>query len=84
MPVLFILYILAYLDRANVSAAELKMELPTSAAGLGFTPEIIGFGGGLFFLGYWILEIPSALSVRGSALAGCFAAYLCCGGFAPR
>lgn len=63
IPVLFALYILAYLDRVNVSAAQLKMELPPDAAGLGFTREVIGFGAGLFFWGYWILEIPSTLSV---------------------
>jgi len=64
MPVLFVLYILAYLDRANVSVAELKMKLPPDQGGLGLSTEMIGFGGGLFFLGYWILEIPTALSVR--------------------
>ena len=63
LPFLFFLYILAYLDRGNVSVAALKMKLPTESQGLGFTDEIIGFGSGLFFWGYWILEIPSTLSV---------------------
>ena len=63
LPFLFLLYILAYLDRGNVSVAALKMKLPTEAQGLGFTDEIIGFGSGLFFWGYWILEIPSTMSV---------------------
>ena len=31
--------------------------------GLGFSKEIIGFGAGIFFWGYWILEVPSTLSV---------------------
>ncbi|MCC7084370.1 MAG: MFS transporter [Pirellulales bacterium] len=63
IPYLFFLYILAYLDRVNVSVAQLGMELPASEQGLGFTRSTIGFGAGLFFWGYWILEIPSTLSV---------------------
>lgn len=63
LPFLFFLYILAYLDRGNVSVAALKMKLGPEVQGLGFTEQIIGFGGGLFFWGYWILEIPSTLSV---------------------
>jgi ACS family tartrate transporter-like MFS transporter len=63
IPYLFFLYILAYLDRVNVSVASLRMELPPSEGGLGFSKEIIGFGAGIFFWGYWILEVPSTLSV---------------------
>jgi MFS family permease len=63
IPYLFFLYILAYLDRVNVSVAELRMSEPPSEGGLGFTPDVIGFGAGIFFLGYWILEVPSTLSV---------------------
>ncbi len=63
IPYLFFLYILAFLDRVNVSVAQLGMELPPSEGGVGFTTSVIGFGGGLFFWGYWILEIPSTLSV---------------------
>jgi MFS family permease len=63
IPWLFFLYILAYLDRVNVSVAELKMENLPSEGGLGFGKDIIGFGFGLFFWGYWLLEIPSTVSV---------------------
>jgi MFS transporter, ACS family, tartrate transporter len=63
IPYLFFLYILAYLDRVNVSAAELKMCKPPEEGGLGFNPGIIGFGGGLFFWSYMLLEIPSTVSV---------------------
>src|SRR5262245_43641698 len=63
LPYLFFLYILAYLDRVNVSVAQLGMEKPTSEDGLGLTPKILGFGAGIFFWGYWLLEIPSTLSV---------------------
>jgi MFS family permease len=63
VPYLFFLYILAYLDRVNVSVAALRMVHPVSEGGLGFTQSIIGFGAGIFFWGYWILEVPSTLSV---------------------
>ncbi len=63
LPFLFLLYVLAYLDRFNVSAAALGMKLTPEQSGLGFTDDIIGRGGGIFFLSYWILEIPSTLSV---------------------
>ncbi len=85
IPVLFLLYILAYLDRVNVSAAQLKMQLPLDEQGLGITREIIGFGAGLFFWGYWILEIPSTAvgGALGSPL-GVSAAFSFCGASAPR
>lgn len=63
IPYVFVLYILAYLDRVNVSVAGLHMELPPSEGGLGFSKAVIGFGAGVFFWGYWILEVPSTLSV---------------------
>ncbi len=63
IPYLFFLYILAYLDRVNVSVAGLHMGLPPEQGGLGFSEDIIGFGAGIFFWGYWILEVPSTLSV---------------------
>src|SRR5215203_2799525 len=58
IPFLFCLYILAYLDRANVSVAMEGMIRPGSEGGVAFTKFIAGFGTGLFFWGYWILEIP--------------------------
>ncbi|HZZ29400.1 MAG TPA: MFS transporter [Pirellulales bacterium] len=68
LPFLFLLYILAYLDRVNVSVAQLGMELSPGEGGVGFSRSVVAFGAGMFFAGYWILEIPSALSVvRGSA-----------------
>jgi MFS transporter, ACS family, tartrate transporter len=63
VPFLFFLYILAYLDRVNVSVAQLQMITPVEKGGLGFTEEEIGIGFGLFFWGYWVLEIPSTISV---------------------
>src|SRR5438093_6259059 len=66
IPYLFFLYILAYLDRANVSVAKLQMVDPPRGdygGGIGATESVIGFGFGVFFWGYWILEIPSTVSV---------------------
>jgi sugar phosphate permease len=56
LPFLFVLYIIAFLDRMNVGAAALQMP-----ADLGFQDRAIGLGAGIFFLGYVLLEIPGAL-----------------------
>lgn len=63
IPWLFFLYILAYLDRVNISAAALGLEQPPDQGGFSFSKEFLGFASGIFFWGYWILEIPSTLSV---------------------
>jgi MFS transporter, ACS family, tartrate transporter len=63
IPYLFFLYVLAYLDRVNVSVAQLHMVLAPDQGGLGFSLDVCGFGAGIFFWGYWILEIPSTVSV---------------------
>src|SRR5467141_86731 len=63
LPFLFLLYVIAFIDRMNVGAAALQMPHD-----LGFSEGVIGFGAGIFFLGYFLLEIPGALVVeRGSA-----------------
>ncbi len=59
MPFLLVLYFLAYVDRTNVGIAKLGMQRE-----LGFTDEAIGFGAGIFFAGYLLLEIPSTLLVE--------------------
>src|SRR5215510_1961075 len=59
LPLVFLLYIVAYLDRANVGFAKLRM-----AADLKFSEEVFGLGIGIFFIGYLLLEIPGALLVE--------------------
>jgi MFS transporter, ACS family, tartrate transporter len=59
MPFLLLLYLIAYIDRTNVGVAKLHMQ-----GDLGFTDAIIGFGAGIFFVGYFILEIPGTLIVE--------------------
>lgn len=59
LPLVILLYLAAYLDRANVGFAKLRM-----ASDLKFSEEVFGLGIGIFFLGYLILEIPGALLVE--------------------
>src|SRR5712692_10708214 len=59
LPYFFILYIIAYMDRANVTFAKLSM-----VADLKFSEAVFGTGAGIFFLGYFLLEIPGALIVE--------------------
>lgn len=59
LPFLCLLYLSAYLDRANVAFAKLTM-----TADLHFSEAVYGFGAGIFFLGYLLLEIPGALIVE--------------------
>lgn len=59
MPVLFISYILAYIDRINIGFAALKMN-----PDLGISSYIYGFGADVFFFGYFIFEIPSNLMLE--------------------
>ena len=56
IPFLFALYVVSYLDRVNVGFAALHMN-----ADLGLGPEIFGLGAGIFFLGYFLFEVPSNL-----------------------
>jgi ACS family tartrate transporter-like MFS transporter len=59
VPLVFLLYLIAYLDRANVAFVENEMR-----EGLGFSASVFGNGVGLFFVGYLLLEIPGALLVE--------------------
>jgi MFS family permease len=54
LPFLIICYLFAYLDRTNVGIAALDMNKD-----LGLTPTMYAFGGGIFFVGYFLFEIPS-------------------------
>lgn len=54
IPFLFLLYIVAYLDRVNVAFAALQMN-----AALGFSATTYSVGAGIFFLSYALFEIPS-------------------------
>ena len=61
VPLVFVLYLIAYLDRANVGFAKLRMKDSLDW----FTEDVFGLGSGLFFFsGYLLLEIPGALLVE--------------------
>jgi ACS family tartrate transporter-like MFS transporter len=59
LPLIFILYVVAYLDRANAGFAKPRMQ-----EALHFTDQQFGWGFGIFFIGYLLLEIPGALIVE--------------------
>jgi MFS transporter, ACS family, tartrate transporter len=56
LPFLFVLYLIASIDRSNVAFAALQMNHD-----LHFSASVFGFGAGVFFVGYCLLEIPSNL-----------------------
>ena len=56
IPFLFLLYVVAYLDRVNVGFAAIDMYRD-----LGFSAAVYGFGAGVFFVGYVLCEVPSNL-----------------------
>ncbi|MBF8781382.1 MFS transporter [Pseudomonas fulva] len=54
IPFMFLLYIVSYLDRANIGYAALEMNKE-----LALTSEAFGFVSGIFFIGYFLFEVPS-------------------------
>lgn len=54
LPFLMLLYLIAYIDRANISVAALQMN-----ADLGLTAQMYGLGAGLFYVTYILFEVPS-------------------------
>jgi ACS family tartrate transporter-like MFS transporter len=54
IPFVFILYVISYLDRANIGYAALQMNKE-----LALTSEAFGFVSGIFFIGYFLFEVPS-------------------------
>ena len=54
LPLIVVIYFVAYMDRTNVSFASLSMNKD-----LGFSDYIYGWGAGIFFLGYFLFEVPS-------------------------
>ena len=75
LPYLFLLYVIAFLDRINVAYA-----VPDMPRDLGFTPEVFGFGAGmtslvfsLMLAGFWVLSLrrvqPASRNHRESPIA---------------
>jgi len=59
IPFVFLLYIVSYLDRANIGYAALQMN-----AELALSSEVFGFVSGIFFIGYFLFEVPSNLMLE--------------------
>jgi MFS family permease len=55
IPLLFLCYIAAYLDRVNVGFAKLQMQVDVPQ----ISDSVYGVGAGIFFLGYFLFEVPS-------------------------
>ena len=82
MPFLMLCYFCAYLDRVNVGFAKLQM-----MSDLQFSEAVYGLGAGIFFIGYFLCEVPSnivlhkvgarrwiaRIMITWGILSGCFA-----------
>jgi MFS transporter, ACS family, tartrate transporter len=58
LPFVILLYFVSFLDRVNVGFAALSM-----SAAIHLTPGMLGFGGGVFFVGYIVVQVPSNLAM---------------------
>ena len=59
VPFLIVCYFVAYLDRVNVGFAALQMNKD-----LGFSATVYGWGAGIFFIGYFLFEVPSNIALE--------------------
>jgi len=59
IPIIWIAYLLAFLDRTNIGLAQLGM-----SKDLGLTAATFGLASGIFFIGYFILEVPGTWIVE--------------------
>src|SRR3984885_1806726 len=59
LPFLVLAYLICYIDRVNVGFAGLQMNQD-----LGLSKTAFGLGGGIFFIGYFLLEVPSNLALE--------------------
>jgi MFS transporter, ACS family, tartrate transporter len=59
IPFMVLLYVVNFLDRVNVGFAALTMN-----ADLGFSPRVFGFGAGVFFLAYFLFQVPANVALE--------------------
>ena len=75
VPFMTLLYLVNFIDQVNVGFAALTMNKD-----LGFTPTIFGFGAGVFFLGYVMLQIPASVIIARFGVRRCVFTILACWG----
>ena len=63
IPFLFLCFTISILDRVNIGFAALQMN-----EDLGFSNAVFGLGAGIFFLGYFLLEVPGSAMMTKSGL----------------
>ena len=59
IPFLFLLFLVAFIDRVNIGFAKLQM-----SGDLGLSDQVYGMGAGIFFLGYFLFEVPSNMILQ--------------------
>ena len=59
IPLMALMYVASFLDRVNIGFAALTMNRD-----LGFSDQVFGLGAGIFFLGYFLFEVPSNLMLE--------------------
>ena len=59
VPFLMVCYFVSFLDRVNLGFAALQM-----VRDVGLSPSVFGFGGGIFFVSYFLFEVPSNLALE--------------------
>ncbi|MGO4394594.1 MFS transporter [Variovorax sp. M-6] len=59
LPLLMVCYMVAYIDRVNLGYAQLQMKQT-----LPFGDEVYGLGAGIFFIGYFLFEVPSSMLLK--------------------
>lgn len=75
IPLLFLCYVMANIDRVNISIAQLQMK-----TALGFSDAVYGLGAGVFFLSYFLFEVPSNLLMTRFGARRTLAAIMACWG----
>ncbi len=75
MPFLFVAYVVSFIDRINIGFAQLQMK-----GDLGFSDAVYGLGAGIFFLGYFLFEVPSNLLLHRIGARRTFVRIMACWG----